>query len=572
MQLSFVEIPALSDAQHNFPIPRQAINTEPLSRKVLLGAASAPDDAFVSVLRDVSEGAGEDARHSEVQQEATAPLTGDEPDSVSHDLVPIARSLEGPDEWEEGKMDFLEDRGDEESTQDCQTTVMAMPCQAALPLLNAAGKASDEEAPGPVSGSCMPLKESRPAKNGLFEDPNHAPLTPRLQPAGTGSILSPEGRGRNTGNLLSHNSLSPAGIGKGEGAARGMDTSAKESIDIRKAATYANVEETGTFDIRYFKDAGAGRDWGADTPVTPIQPETGKPLTPRLLPPLTTAGAGPAGTGLILSAEGRGKGEGASSGTAYQAGSMKVLAHGHEQAGSADALQSKTDDSVMKVLGLTNGSVFYMSNSGNGDSAYESGHNPEGNDKGADIDGAVGDLAGASGGAPVFSLPKGTGIYGKDPASGSPAGLPGAEEIYQRVENAVSSIQSKAVRSVRLRLHPENMGEMNLKLTESDSVVSARITVTSPVVKDLLDADSSRLRNIFLAQGISLGKCSVELSSNSSSNDPRGFMWGWDNNGHGGRTAAAMQGRPGTGRGPEKCLMGAYNSSLTRRGGIDVFV
>ncbi len=276
-----------------------------------------------------------------------------------------------------------------------------------------------------------------------------------------------------------------------------------------------------------------------------------------------------------LSPEWRGKGEGAASNQAYLSGDMKVIAEAREGVRTADGPQCKADESVIKVPGQNNGSVSYISNLYGEASAYESSYNPEGGDKGSDRDGPVGDVDGASGnGAPVFSLFKETGIYGKDTASnaGRTAGLSGAEEIYRRIEDAVSSIRSKAVRSVRLRLHPENMGEMSLKLTESDSVISARITVTSHVVKDLLDADSSRLRNIFLAEGISLGKCSVELSSNFSSNDSGGFMRAWDNNGHGRGSASAMQARPGTDRDPEKSLLGAYSSFLTRRGGIDVFV
>ncbi len=308
-------------------------------------------------------------------------------------------------------------------------------------------------------------------------------------------------------------------------------------MEIPEAATYANVEKTSAFDVRSIKDAGANE------PDKPVRPET------------------------AMSTD-------ALSNPAYQTGDVKVIAEAHGHETTAGGLERKAGDTPVKVEGQNNGSVFHMSDSGNGASAYESGCNPEGGDKGRDRDGAVGDFASASGGGtPAFSLLKETGNYGKDPAlnANRPRGPEGAEGIYRRIEDAVSSIQSKAVRSIRLRLHPESMGEMGLRLIESDSVISARITVSSPVVKDLLDADSSRLRGIFLAEGISLGKCSVELASNFSSNDPGGFMWAWDNNGHG-NGASAMRARPVQGRSLENGPAGAYNSFTTGRGGIDVFV
>ncbi|MCR4286765.1 MAG: flagellar hook-length control protein FliK [Deltaproteobacteria bacterium] len=315
-----------------------------------------------------------------------------------------------------------------------------------------------------------------------------------------------------------------------------MAPSAEESMEIPEAATYANGEETSAFDVRSFKDAGA------NAPDMPVRPETSMSLD-------------------------------ALSNPAYQAGDVKVIAdaHGHET--MAGGLERKAGDSPIKAEGQTLGYLPYISNLSGMDSANGFGYNPEDNDTGADRDGAVGDFAGASGsGTPAFSLLKEIGNYGNGPLPNAnrAAGPEGAEGIYSRIEDAVSSLQSNAVRSIRLRLHPEGMGEMGLRLIESDSVISARITVSSPVVKDLLDADSSRLRNIFLAEGISLGKCSVELSSNLSSNDPRGFMWAWDNNGHG--NASAMQARPVAGRGLENNLTGAYDSFPTGRGGIDVFV
>ncbi len=433
-------------------------------------SGGAPDDAFMSVLRDASDGVGKDAGDCEAVNDAAASLSAEAPGSVVPHLASPALSLEATAEPEEGKMDFPEDRGDDESPAAFQSSVMAMGCQAALPFFQAAEKAADESASGPALEGPMPPQQGRLAENTPFEAANGAPDDFDKQ------------------------------------AATGVDIQGMESTEI---------------------------------------PETANP--PDAAPF-----------------------------AAYQAGDMKPVAESHGHAGKADGLEQKADDSSIKVEGRVQGAVAYVSNQDNGASAYESGSKEdEGGDRGAPGDKAVRGPAGASeSGLPVFSLLKEDGVEGKAHVSkGSPApGPSGVEEVYRRFEDAVSSVRSRAVRSVRLRLHPENMGELSLKLTDTDSVISARITVASPVVKDILDADSSRLRDIFLAQGLSLGKCSVELSSNLSSNDAGGFMRDWDGNGHGGGGAPAMRTDPVAGRGPERGLTGAYGTLTAGRGGIDVFV
>jgi flagellar hook-length control protein FliK len=92
--------------------------------------------------------------------------------------------------------------------------------------------------------------------------------------------------------------------------------------------------------------------------------------------------------------------------------------------------------------------------------------------------------------------------------------LPG--EIVQQIQ----LIQQQGTSSLRLRIAPENLGELHLEVHRSGDTVRVTMTSASPLVRDALDSQISQLRNALQEQGLELSEANVE--DNPGARDGRG--------------------------------------------------
>jgi hypothetical protein len=68
-------------------------------------------------------------------------------------------------------------------------------------------------------------------------------------------------------------------------------------------------------------------------------------------------------------------------------------------------------------------------------------------------------------------------------------------------------------KEVRVKLVPEHLGELLIKVSRDDNGVSAKIVVESVAIKSLLESDAGRLKSLFAEQGLELNKYSVEVGA-----------------------------------------------------------
>lgn len=88
-------------------------------------------------------------------------------------------------------------------------------------------------------------------------------------------------------------------------------------------------------------------------------------------------------------------------------------------------------------------------------------------------------------------------------------------EVYEKFTEGVRISLAQGGKEVKLKLHPESLGKLHIKLSLNDAAVTARVVVENPAVKALLEGDSTRVREMFASQGLSLDDYSVELSADS---------------------------------------------------------
>jgi hypothetical protein len=101
---------------------------------------------------------------------------------------------------------------------------------------------------------------------------------------------------------------------------------------------------------------------------------------------------------------------------------------------------------------------------------------------------------------------------------GRPASLPAAErfEIFERFGQGLRMSMAGGGKEVRIRLVPEHLGEIILKVSGKENNVSAKIVVENMAVKGLLESDAPRLKALFSENGLELKEYSVEVGSHDS--------------------------------------------------------
>ncbi|MBI5810358.1 MAG: flagellar hook-length control protein FliK [Deltaproteobacteria bacterium] len=118
----------------------------------------------------------------------------------------------------------------------------------------------------------------------------------------------------------------------------------------------------------------------------------------------------------------------------------------------------------------------------------------------------------AAGGRAFISFEKAVPPSHADGITGSSQeGLP--RVIYEGVDRGVSLSVLRNGKEVSVSLHPENLGRLHIRVIGEESGVAAKIVVENAEVKQILDADAVRLREIFAGQGLKLGGYSVEIGS-----------------------------------------------------------
>lgn len=115
----------------------------------------------------------------------------------------------------------------------------------------------------------------------------------------------------------------------------------------------------------------------------------------------------------------------------------------------------------------------------------------------------------------------------KLPAQTAPAGVEAkaasvvnTADIHARLEEGVRLSVAGNGREIKIKLHPDNLGEMQIKINMSDTVgkkVTAEIVVENQSVKEAISADLGSIKEAFGRQGLVLEKCSVELGGSNFS-------------------------------------------------------
>ncbi len=86
------------------------------------------------------------------------------------------------------------------------------------------------------------------------------------------------------------------------------------------------------------------------------------------------------------------------------------------------------------------------------------------------------------------------------------------QAVIEQLVKSITLRTSDSSSEVRMRLQPEHLGNVALKLTVTGNTISANVVAQSAHVRDLLLANQQQLARSLADAGLSLGKFSVDVS------------------------------------------------------------
>jgi len=109
--------------------------------------------------------------------------------------------------------------------------------------------------------------------------------------------------------------------------------------------------------------------------------------------------------------------------------------------------------------------------------------------------------------------------------SGVGKSAPLAPQVKDTVEAGIRLSADAGGGEVRMKLNPESLGEVRIRLDVSSGAVKAEITVESQAVKSVIEADSALLRDSLGAHGLTLDKCVVEVAKSFDMRERKEGSW-----------------------------------------------
>ncbi|MBQ9136051.1 MAG: flagellar hook-length control protein FliK, partial [Lachnospiraceae bacterium] len=88
------------------------------------------------------------------------------------------------------------------------------------------------------------------------------------------------------------------------------------------------------------------------------------------------------------------------------------------------------------------------------------------------------------------------------------------EMIMRQITDYMRSNVSEGVSELEMQLHPESLGNLHVKLTAKEGVVTAQFTAQNEAVKNVLESQMIQLKETFKEQGVTVENIEVEVQTN----------------------------------------------------------
>jgi len=96
-------------------------------------------------------------------------------------------------------------------------------------------------------------------------------------------------------------------------------------------------------------------------------------------------------------------------------------------------------------------------------------------------------------------------------------------EVSRAIIDIANANQTFAGKVFNIKLHPPELGFINLKLTEINNAINVKMTVESEAVLKTIQDNNEEIKNILLASGINMDRLDIRLDDKLSDSEYRKF-------------------------------------------------
>ena len=97
--------------------------------------------------------------------------------------------------------------------------------------------------------------------------------------------------------------------------------------------------------------------------------------------------------------------------------------------------------------------------------------------------------------------------------------------VMQQVENGLKINYNNQLKEMKIKLQPEELGEVEVKMTIENNIMKAQFVVESQTVKEILEAKFDTLRNALTDKGFSGAEINVSVSTGDNKKSQNAFAF-----------------------------------------------
>ena len=99
------------------------------------------------------------------------------------------------------------------------------------------------------------------------------------------------------------------------------------------------------------------------------------------------------------------------------------------------------------------------------------------------------------------------------------------DAIVQQVENGIKINYNNQLKEMKIKLQPEELGEVEIKMTMENNIMKAQFVVESQTVKEILESRFDNLRNALENKGFYGAEINVSVSTGENKNANNAFVF-----------------------------------------------
>lgn len=93
------------------------------------------------------------------------------------------------------------------------------------------------------------------------------------------------------------------------------------------------------------------------------------------------------------------------------------------------------------------------------------------------------------------------------------------DDIIKQIVEKLTISNSEKISQIKLTLKPEYLGDVSLKISSQNGVITAQFTAENQKIKEIIESNFNQLKEVLNSQGIQVSELSVNIGNENSNNE-----------------------------------------------------